>query len=75
METIVLVIALAFHIFSTANSVLIVQLRLGASARARYPDVNNPPSSHYEGFLSLCCRGKLLGTCFECDHHRLINTD
>lgn len=37
---------------ATANTVLIVHLKLGACAHARHPDVNNPPSSQFEGFLS-----------------------
>lgn len=37
---------------ATANTVLIVYLELGACAHARYADINNPPSSQFEGFLS-----------------------
>lgn len=37
---------------ATANTVLIVHLKPGACAHAQYPDVNNPPSSQFEGFSS-----------------------
>lgn len=61
---------------ATANTVLIVHSKLGACAHARHPDVNNPPSSQFEGFFFVPQRlRELLGTCFECDQHQLINTD